>query len=1076
MADQSPDLHLGLTARLVKVFLLSKLPTIIILVCLLAGAAALIWTPREEDPQIKVPMVDILIRMPGAAPAEVENLVVINLEKKLWEMEGLEDLYAQAGDGFAVVTAKFKVGENLETSLFKVYNKVWSNVDQAPSGVTGWVVKPANINDVPIVTLTLYSDTAGDYELRRVADELLHRLQAIPDTARSYVVAGRKRQVRVVADPARLAGHGLDLAAIAQAIEVSNVNVPAGRFTRQDREYLVEAGPFLKSANEVANLLVGLNQGKPVYLKDVAQVIDGPEEPVELSRIAFGPAGAKEAGASRGEYYPAVTMAFAKRTGTNAVTVAAGLLKQVEDLKKDIIPANIKVKVTRDYGKSANEKVNELIRELLIAVISITVLLTLFLGWREALIVALAVPLTLAITLTGNMLFGYTINRVTLFALILSLGLLVDDPIIDVENIHRHFQLRLHPPLEATLVAVDEVRSPTILATFTVIISFLPMFFVTGMMGPYMAPMPLNVPLAMLMSLAIAFTVTPWATYHMLKKEYGKEEHAFVLEETWVYRIYTGIMTPLLERRGLSRLFLLIVLGLFLMSVLLPIWGLVPLKMLPFDNKNDFLVVADLPNDAPLERTQNALKDLGSYLTTVAEVDNVVTFAGVAAPIDFNGLVRHYYLLRGPWVGQIRVNLADKEERSADSHALSLRVRPALEEIARKHGIRLKIVEVPPGPPDLQTLVAEVYGPPGAPYSSLLKEADRVKEFFLKTKGVVDVDTSANTDQPRLRFVVDRNKAALSGLSQAQIARGLALAQAGETVGRVHADAEREPLNIFLRGPEAWRSSTLNLGQLYFKTPTGAMAPLQELGQFHLDQAPQPIMRKNLERLVLVTGNTAGLSPVNAILDLMSVTQKHPPPPGFRANFAGEGEWKVTVEVFRDLGIAFAGALIGIYILLVLQTASYTMPLVIMVAIPLTMIGVMPGFALLNLLFSWPVAGYANPIYFTATAMIGMIALAGIVVRNSIILIDFIHHHLDRGYSLEEAVLRAGAVRFRPILLTALAAMFGSWVITLDPIFSGLAWSFIFGLFASTAFSLVVVPVIYYRLASRPQVTSGAKP
>jgi multidrug efflux pump subunit AcrB len=1067
MAEQPPELHLGATARLVKVFLLSKLPTIIILVSLLAGLMALLYTPREEDPQIKVPMVDILIRFPGASPTEVENLVVINLEKKLWEMEGLEDLYSQARDGFAIVTAKFKVGENLETSLFKVYNKVFSNQDQVPQGVTGWVVKPMSVNDVPIVTLTLYSNTVDDYELRRVADELLHRLQGIPDTGRSYVVAGRKRQVRVLADPARLAGHGLDLAALAQAIEVSNVNLPAGNFSRQDREYVVEAGPFLKSADEVANLLVGLNQGKPVYLKDVAQVIDGPEEATELSTIAFGPAEEAPPGYERGKFYPAVTMAVAKRTGTNAVTVAQGIIDKLNQLKPEVIPPAIRVKVTRDYGATADEKVNELMRELLIAVLSITVLLTLFLGWREALIVALAVPLTLAITLTGNMLFGYTINRVTLFALILSLGLLVDDPIIDVENIHRHFQLREHPPLEATLVAVDEVRAPTILATFTVIISFIPLYFVTGMMGPYMRPMPLNVPLAMLMSLLIAFTVTPWATYHFLKRDYGKEEKPFVLEETWVYRSYTRIMKPLLENRHLSRFFLLGVVGLLVISVLLPVVGLVPLKMLPFDNKNDFLVVADLPNDSPLEVTQEALKDFGRYLTSVSEVDSVVTFAGAGAPIDFNGLVRHYYVMQGPWVGQIRVNLAEKERRSAASHAVTLWIRPAMEEIARKYKARLKIAEVPPGPPVLQTLVGEVYGPPGASYASIITAAESVKENFLKTRGVVDVDTTVETAEPRFRFLVDRQKAALSGLSQAQIVRGLAMAEAGETVGRVHLAPERLPLSIFLRTPVAWRSSTLTLGQLYFKNARGAMVPLQELGKFDLDLAPKSIMRKNLERVVFVTGDTAGLSPVNAILDLMADTDKTPPPAGYRVNYAGEGEWKITVQVFRDLGIAFAGALVGIYILLVLQTSSFTMPLVIMVAIPLTMIGVMPGFALLNFLFTKPVHGFANPIYFTATAMIGMIALAGIVVRNSIILIDFIHHHLDRGFPLEEAVLRSGAVRFRPILLTALAAMFGSWVITLDPIFSGLAWSFIFGLFASTAFSLVVVPLIFYLQASR---------
>jgi multidrug efflux pump subunit AcrB len=1068
MAKNSPDdLHLGLTARLVKLFLLSKLPTMIIIVCLLAGAAALLYTPREEDPQITVPMVDILIRFPGASPQEVENLAVINLEKKLWEMQGLEDLYSQSRNGFAVVTAKFKVGENLETSLFKVYNQTFSNIDQVPSGVTGWVVKPMNINDVPMVTLALYSNQADDYELRRVADELLHRLQSIPDAGRSYVVAGRKRQVRVIPDPARLAGHGLDLAALSQAIEVSNVNVPAGHFSRQDKEYLVQAGPFLKSADEVADLVVGVNQGKPVYLRDVAEVVDGPQEPVEASTIAFGPAETPPAGYQRGQFYPSVTLAVAKRLGTNAVTVSAGVLARLEQLKHEVIPPYIRVKVTRDDGATANEKVNELIRELLIAVISITVLLTLFLGWREALIVALAVPLTLAITLAGNMLFGYTINRVTLFALILSLGLLVDDPIIDVENIHRHFQLREHPPLEATLVAVDEVRAPTILATFTVIISFIPMYFVTGMMGPYMRPMPLNVPLAMLMSLLIAFTVTPWATYHLLKKEYGREEKRFVLEESWIYRIYTGIMNPLLDSRRLSYLFLLGVVALFVISVALPVVGWVPLKMLPFDNKDNFLIVANMPNDAPLEATQETLKDFGRYLTTVHEVDNVVTYAGVSAPIDFNGLVRHYYLMQGPWVGQVRVNLVSKELRTAPSHSVALWVRPAVEEIARRHQVRLGIVEVPPGPPTLRTLVGEVYGPPGGSYASLIRQADHVKEFFLKTRGVADVDTTVETTEPRFRFLVDRHKAALSGLSEAQITKGVALAEAGQTVGRVHIASERLPLDIFLRWPLASRSSMVNLGQLYFKNPAGAMTPLNELGRFDLDTAPKSIMRKNLERVVMVEAGVAGLSPVNGVLDLKSDTAARPLAPGYRVDYSGEGEWKITVQVFRDLGIAFAGALVGIYILLILQTGSYTLPLVIMVAIPLTMIGVMPGFALLNLFFATSVKGYYNPIYFTATAMIGMIALAGIVVRNSIILIDFIHHHLDRDYDLKQAVLRSGAIRFRPILLTALAAMSGSWVITMDPIFSGLAWSFIFGLFASTAFTLVVVPVIYYLQASR---------
>ncbi len=1067
--DNAPDKpQLGLTARLVEVFLTSKLPTIFILISLLAGAAALLATPREEDPQIRVPMVDILIRLPGAQPQEVENLVVINLEKKLWEMDGLEDLYSLARPGFAVVTAKFRVGERMEDALVKTYNQVFSNLDQVPSGVAGWVVKPMGIDDVPILTLTLWSPRADDHELRRVADELLHRLQNIPDTARTFVVAGTRRQLRVIPDPPRLAARHLDLLDLVRALEAGNVNLPAGHFSRQDREYLLEAGPFFRSAREVARLVVGVHQGKPVFLEEVAEVTDGPEEPVELSRLVFGPAhGTLPPGVEPGRFYPAVTLAFAKRPGTNAVAVAEGLLARIGELKGQILPPDIYTEVTRNYGRTANDKVNKLLRELLIAVLSITLLLTLALGWREALIVALAVPLTLAITLTGNMLFGYTINRVTLFALILSLGLLVDDPIIDVENIHRHFQLRLHPPLEATLVAVDEVRAPTILATFTVIISFLPLFFVTGMMGPYMRPMPVNVPLAMLMSLVVAFTVTPWATYHLLKGEYGREARPFVLEETRVYRLYSRLMTPLLTRDRLARLFLAGMVLLFCVALLLPVLGLVPLKMLPFDNKDELLVVADLPEDTPLEGTQRALTDLAAYLSRVNEVDHAVTFAGVTSPMDFNGLVRHYYLKRGPSVGEIRVKLADKHHRAAASHAIALRLRPELTRLAARHGVRLKIVEVPPGPPVLQTLVGEVYGPPGAAYEELIAAARPLEALFRETPGVVDVDTSVEADRPRWRFLIDREKAALSGLTPAQIARSLALAQGGEPVGRLHEETERLPLEIVLRWPRAERSTPETLGQLRLKSPTGSLVPLTELGEFVLDTAPQPIMRKNLERVVFVTGDTAGASPVNAILHLMGEARRRPLPPGFRVNWAGEGEWKITVEVFRDLGLAFAGALVGIYLLLVLQTQSYGLPLVIMVAIPLTLIGVMPGFALLNLLFAGKVAGYADPIYFTATAMIGLIALAGIVVRNSIILVDFIHHHLERGLPLKEAVLNSGAVRFRPILLTAGAAMFGSWVITLDPIFSGLAWSFIFGLFASTAFSLVVVPLIFYRLARR---------
>jgi multidrug efflux pump subunit AcrB len=1066
----SEKYNLGATGKIVEAFLTSKLPIIFIIGSLLAGVAALIVTPREEEPQIVVPLVDVMISFPGASAAEVQNLVTINLERKLWEIDGVEYIYSSSRPDGAVVTARFYVGEEREKSILKVYSKIMAYTPEAPPGVTGWVIRPIEIDDVPIVTFAMYSARYSDYELKRVADEIVHRLQSIPDTGKTYVVGGRERQVRVLIQPERMAARHVAPLDLVRTLKGANINLRAGTMDILDREIIVEVGPFLKSAAEVKDLIIGIDRGKPVYFSDVAEIVDGPAEVTTYTRLTFG-AGApvdpethSVPTAIPGKSYNQVTIAVAKRKGTNAVQVAEGVIKKFENLQKTVIPSDIHFLVTRNYGKTANDKVNELVKHLMIAIVSIVMLLTLMLGWREAMIVALAVPMTLAVTLLVNFLFGYTINRVTLFALILSLGLLVDDPIVDVENIHRHFMMRTHPPLDSTILAVDEVRPPTILATFAVIASFLPMFFITGMMGPYMRPMAINVPVAMLMSLIIAFTVTPWATYHALRKEHGKEGKAYDFKTGPIYRTYRRLLLPFLEsRRKTYGLLGAIVLALF-GSISLVALGLVPMKMLPFDNKNEFLILVDMPEGTTLETTDSVAEDIGRYLSTVNEIRDFETFVGIASPIDFNGMVRQYYLRQGSYLADIRVNLIDKEDRQFQSHAIVLRIRPAIHEIAQRWKANVKLVEVPPGPPVFSTLVAEVYGPPDATYDDIIAQSQKVRRLMDETRYVVDVDDSVTAPQTQYNFVVDKTKAGQHHLTQEEISQSAKILLGGESPSIVHSNKERKPLEINLRLPRALRSRLQDMGSIKLKGSDGSMTPFAELGAIQRTTLDKTIFRKNLHQVVYVVGDTAGLSPVNAILELTSRMKQLNIPEGYVVNWAGEGEWKITLDVFRDLGIAFFVALVLIYVLLVQQTESFSVPLVIMIAIPLTLIGILPGFAILNEFFAYRIGQYTNSIFFTATAMIGMIALAGIVVRNSIILIDFIHVRVRHGVDLKEAIIDSGAVRFTPILLTAGAAIFGAWVITLDPVFSGLAWSFIFGAFASTVFSLIVVPVVYFMI------------
>jgi multidrug efflux pump subunit AcrB len=1064
---EKPQPKHSIIGAIVEKFLTTDLSIILIIVSLILGAAALLVTPREEDPQIVVPLADVYVNFPGASAEEVEQLVSTRLEKLLWQIDGVEYVYSMSMPDMAIVTVRFYVGENREDSLVKLYNKIQQNVDIVPPGVTGWVVKPVEIDDVPIVTLTMYGKDKTPYELRRVGEEVIDRLQAVQNTARTYIAGGQERQIKVRLDPGRLAAHKLAPLEIMNALQAANVTLPAGSFSRGDVENVVRGGIFLNSPDDVRELVVGVYEGHPMYLKDVAEVTDGPAEVTSYSRINFGPAAEEVSGESKSEV-PAVTIAVAKKRGTNAVWVAQEILNKVESLKGNVIPDDVHVLTTRNYGETANDKVNELVEGLGIAIITVIALIGLILGIREAMIIAIAVPITFSLTLILNYLFGYTINRVTLFALTLSLGLVVDDPIVDVENIYRYFKMRLYPPLQSVIAAVNEVRPPIILATLSVIVSFLPMFFITGMMGPYMRPMALNVPLAMLMSMVVAFTITPWAAYHLLKKDYGKkEEKPFVLHESRIYKIYSSIVGPLIRSRFLSWLFLGIMFVLFLFSVSLAVFGKVPMKMLPFDNRNEFQLVVDMPEGTPLEETDKVVRDLEEYLHTVPEVTDFESYVGTSSPMDFNGMVRHYYLRRSPNLADIRINLVHKKRRQQQSHTIALRLRNDLTEIAQRHNANLKIVEVPPGPPVISTLVAEVYAEPHYSYGDLINAAHVVRDRMKTEQNVIEVDDTVEANQPKYTFVLDKEKAELNGIATADVAKTLKLALGAESAGTLHVPAERNPLLITLRLPRSGRSSTERLTQLYVKGASGNMVQLGELGRFAQSTIDKTIYHKNLSRVSYVFADTAGRSPVDAILNLQSYFKDNPLPDGFKINWAGEGEWKITVDVFRDLGIAFGAALIGIYILLIIQTHSFLLPLVIMTAIPLTLIGIMPGFWLLNGISGGIVGGYQTLTFFTATAMIGMIALSGIVVRNSIILIDFCHSCLAEGKSLHDALVEAGAVRFRPILLTAGTTLLGNVVITLDPIFSGLAWAIIFGIFASTAFTLLVIPVVYNLIYSR---------
>ena len=1091
MKSPGTDAVLGPAGRIARSFIDSKLTPLLVVSSVLLGLFAVLMLPREEEPQIKVPMIDVMVGMPGFSGKEVEERATRPMEKLLWEIPGVEYIYSTSRPGESLAIVRFKVGEDPEQSLVKLTEKLRSNFDRIPPGVSWPLIKPKSIDDVPILALTFHSpEGVRGYDhllLRRLVSQVDDAVKQVPLVAETSIIGGARLQVRVLLDPSKLASRNLTPAALMPMLRQANRQYAAGKVTGNDQEVVVETGAFLKTAEEVGNVVVGVFGGRPVYLRQVAAIVEDAEEPNQY--VFFGRGAASGiAGAEQ----PAVTLTVAKRPGANAISVAKEVLRKVDTLKGYVIPQDVAVTVTRHYGETANEKSNELLFHMAIAVVSVSILIWLALGWRESGIVAITIPSTLALTLLVFYLAGFTLNRITLFALIFSIGILVDDAIVVVENIVRHFHLpesRGRDRLAVAVEAVGEVGNPTILATFAVIAAVLPMAFVGGLMGPYMRPIPIGASAAMLFSLAVSFIVTPWTALRILKhigkSDTGMERAAC---DTRFARLYRRLMAPLISspRWRYGALALIATLTVVAMATVAAGW--VKVKMLPFDNKSEFQVILNMPEGSSLERTARAAREIAAAIRVEPEVTDYQIYAGTAAPFNFNGLVRHYFMRRGANVADLQINLVNKGVRKAQSHEIAKRVRPRVAAIAETYGARVAVAEVPPGPPVLQTLVAEIYGPSD---EARLQLAAKVRDIFKRTPGVVDVDWYVEADQPKTRFIIDKEKAALHGISAENIAATLRLATAGDTLDLLHQPEEKEDLNIVLQVPMANRTSPEELLALRVRsgdanalpepgnggrTEQSGLVPLRELVRLERTVVDKSIYHKNLMPVTYVIGDVAGQieSPVYAILKMnqalakldtmqcggsgaqlkvynavLPCTEREPA-------LKWDGEWHITIEVFRDLGLAFAAVLVLIYILMVGWFRSFLIPFIVMTVIPFSLIGILPAHGILHA-------------FFTATSMIGFMAGAGIVVRNSIILVDFIELRLAQGLPVAEAVVEAGLVRFRPILLTALAVVVGATVILFDPIFQGLAISLMAGGLVSMLISPVVVPLLYFMTCRERQ-------
>ena len=1100
--DQENGASVGCSGRgspgLLTGWLRSGLAAMVVVLALAGGVIALLMTPREEEPQIDVPLIDIFVEAPGLSAEAVERRVTWPMEQSLFGAEGVEHIYSTSFPGRAVITARFYVGEDPYAAQVRVRNRLDRNRHRFPPSLRGYQIRPVHVDDVPFMTLTLHGPATPPAELLSLAEELLHELTAIEGVGLVFIAGGANLEARVELDPQRMAAHGVTLPQLRDAVRGANVYRPAGSLGASNTRTAVDIGPPLKDVERLRDLVVTSTDGQPVMLTDVARVELAPAESDTHVEFARGPASpdATHENAARGPPVgrSAVTIALAKRAGANAVSVSEQVRDAADRLRPHLLPDDVGLTITRDYGASADDAVNWLVYSLLASSAVVMAVLAAALGVKEALVVAVSVPTTFAIALLVNYLAGYSLNRVTLFALIVALGLIVDDSIVSIDNIHRWLHTAVGEGVnrfERIAGAVGEVVPPMVLTSLVVVVAFVPLAFVTGLMGPYMAPMALIVPVAMIASTAVATLLVPWLALVVFSEGADRDgqrgndaaeaaptgnnniadDQSDSVERTRRYRFYDRVVAPFIERRPLGVTLVVAMIVLFCGSLALPALGLIPLKLLPYDNNEKLQFVIDLPEDAPVEKTAALASELTELALRQREVLNVTSYAGLPSPLDFNGLVRGYYLRSGEHVGDVRVNMVDYDRRPSSSHEITLRLRDETDRIAERFGASVKIVERPPGPPVLAPVVAEVSGPPEMTYRELLDGARRIERVFQEEKGLVDVDTSIEAAAPRLVYELDQQEGALVRLSASDVAELMAASLAGVEIDFLRDDLEIRPRPIRLRLPAASRADRSSLEVLPLARIGDHVLTAGELGAFRSTTIEQAIERKDLRRVVYVTASLAGRTPVDAVLTLSgrieSLTASGDLDGRLEVRLDGEGEWFITRRVFRDLGIALGVALLAIYALLVYQTGSYLVSLLLLTSVPLTVIGIMPGFWLLNAFMSGSVGGYETSVHFTATAMIGIVALAGIAVRNAILLIDFTQRERERGTAVREAILRAGALRIRPILLTAGTAMLAVLPIAFDPVFAGLAWALIFGLFVSTAFTLVLVPTLYGLLYMR---------
>ncbi|WP_396177723.1 efflux RND transporter permease subunit [Flavobacterium sp.] len=1051
----------GFSGKIASLFINSKLTLLLMIGLMIIGVYSSTLIPREEEPQINVPMADILVGYPGASPEEVESRIIKPLEGMISNIKGVEHIYSEAHNGQAVVIVQFFVGEDIERSYVKLYDEIFKNINLMPQGAMAPLIKTRSIDDVPMLALTLWSEKYTDFEIRQVVEEVATEIKKVKDVATTKEIGGRPHEVKITVDKDKMAEVNVDALEVIQRIQANNGSSIIGSFAQNDTEYSVRTGQFLASTEDVENVVVGVSGNKPIYLKQIATVQDTPG--TAKSYVSFGYSKANEKYANNPSDYPAVTLSIAKVKGADAMKISEQILTKVEKLKTTVIPNDIRVEVTRNYGETASDKVNELLFHLFVAIIAVTVLVMFAMGWRGGLVVFFSVPLTFALTLFSYYMLGYTLNRITLFALVFVVGIVVDDSIIIAENMHRHFKMKKLPFHKAAIYAINEVGNPTILATFTVIAALLPMAFVSGMMGPYMSPMPIGASIAMILSLFLALTVTPYLGYHLLReKNHQEEKEEQGLETNWIYKVYNKIERPLLESSLKRRWTVAIIVLMLLGSVGMFFNNLVAVKMLPFDNKNEFQVVIDMPEGSTLERTAAVTKEISNYLASVPEVVSYQNYIGTSAPITFNGLVRHYDLRGGSNMADIQVNLVGKEYRKKQSHDLAKMVRVPIQKIANRYHANVKIIEVPPGPPVLSTIVAEVYG---SNYNQQIEVARQINSILEKTDDVVDIDWTVQAPHTEYQLDIDNEKAMLNGISPQQLVGNLSYLLGEHPFSTLYKENSVKQVNMTLGISDAEKTSIADIQNLKIKNATGSMIPVKDLVTVKKEIAANTISRKDQKRVVYITADMAGVleSPAYAILGMEEKLKEVRLPNGYSLqelyinqpkdenNFIvkWDGEWQITLEVFRDLGIAFLIVIVIIYMLIVGWFQNFKTPLIMMVAIPLSLIGIVLGHWILGA-------------FFTATSFIGMIALAGIMVRNSVLLIDFIEIRLKEGVPLKEAIIEAGAVRTTPILLTTGAVVIGAIVILFDPIFQGLVISLVAGAIVSTVLTLVIVPLLYY--------------